>query len=280
MLAAGLGIGIPKTVTSDSTDNTFETGKNHYFVMSVYAAENEKETETVIHEKTVTFPYYKLNKLIFNNDGSMEFDEKGDLSLSVKGKNIESVKLQCKNGELYAWHIDMFEYLCSTNQLYDIIVPYSAEYENKNVNERLDTMYSHIENGDYDEYFTEHSKKPYEEYKGADIVYDSNGKEIGVGLVSNETYAKFNLSTSSENSKKDFVESFILHNILDKEDFDAYVSFSPNWYDILFENPDMAFTDLPHEEITVDVTFKDGSVQQNKYDFGLNSSGELVITNL
>ena len=48
----------------------------------------------------------------------------------------------------------------------------------------------------------------------------------------------------------------------------------------LTKNPDMAFTDLPHEEITVDVTFKDGSVQQNKYDFGLNSSGELVITNL
>lgn len=47
------------------------------------------------------------------------------------------------------------------------------------------------------------------------------------------------------------------------------------WYS--FDQPDTAFSDLPHEIVTIEVTFKNGSVESNKYDFSLNANGELII---
>ena len=280
ILIVGLGFGIPQALIDDTTAlqlaNDMDTNGN-IFIMSVRAAESENAEYVSVTDHTVILSEYKLDKVILEDDGSMTFDETGDLSLSIKGKNIESVRMQCEKGEFFKFDTDVFEYLCSTNELYNIIVPYSDEYENKSVNERLDVMYKHIENGDYDEYFTEHSKKTYDEYKGVDIVYDGNENKVGIGLVSVETYAKFHPTTSNEKGKRNFVRNYTLHNVLNKEEFDACATFQPEWYGILFDQPDTAFSDLPHEIVTIEVTFKNGSVESNKYDFSLNANGELII---
>ncbi len=285
VLAAGIGIGIPKKVISDSNNNVFTSDVDYsgnYFVMSVYAAEKDKKTAIPIDDHTVTLPEYKLNKAILHSDGHMSYDESGSLSLLIKGENINSVRIQCKNGEFFLFDWDMFEYLRSTNQFYDIIVPYTEEYaEAKTHMDIEEIIYKHIENGDYDEYFKENKKKPIDSYKGADFVYDDTAgiddNIVGVGLVSRETYSKFDPTTSLDPHNRNFVKDHTLYNVLDKTEYTVSPSLSPNWYEVLFENPDIAFDALPHEEITVDVTFKDGTVQQSKYDFGLNSNGELVI---
>ncbi len=280
VFVAGLGIGIPQALIDDTTEFPIAEDINingNIFIMSVRAAESENTEYVSVTDHTVIFPEYKLNKVIIEDDENMTFEEKGDLSLSIKGKNIESVRMQCEKGEFFIFDSDMFEYLCSTNELYDIIVPYSTEYENKTVNERLDIMYKHIENGDYDEYFTEHAKKTYDEYQGADIVYDGNENKIGIGLVSAETYAKFHPTKSNEKGKRNFVRNYTLHNVLEKEEFEAVAIFQPEWYEFLLNHSDIAFSDLPHEVVTIEVTFDNGSVECSKYDFSLNDNGELVI---
>ena len=283
VLVAGIGIGIPKNVVSDNGETVVETkNSNNYFVMSVYAAEKDKETAIPIDDHTVTFPDYKLNKAVLHSDGHMSYDESGSLSLLVKGENINSVRIQCKNGEIFLFDWDMFEYLRSTNQFYDIIVPYTEEYaEAKTHMDMEEIMYKHIENGDYDAYFKENKKKSIDSYKGVDFVYDDSvgidDNIVGVGLVSRETYSKFDPTTSLDPHNRNFVKDHTLYNVLDKTEYTVSPDLSPNWYDVLFENPDIAFDALPHEEVTIAVTFKDGTVQQSKYDFGLNSSGELVI---
>ena len=46
---------------------------------------------------------------------------------------------------------------------------------------------------------------------------------------------------------------------------------------MLFDNPDLPFTALPHDTISLEVTFNDGSVQTASYDFSFNDNGELVV---
>ena len=195
VLVAGIGIGIPKMTIIDSDENVVSSDVDYsgnYFVMSVYAAEKDKETAIPIDDHTVTFPDYKLNKAVLHSDGHMSYDESGSLSLLVKGENINSVRIQCKNGEIFLFDWDMFEYLRSTNQFYDIIVPYTEEYaEAKTHMDMEEIMYKHIENGDYDEYFKENKKKSIDSYHGVDFVYDDSvgidDNIVGVVLVSRET---------------------------------------------------------------------------------------------
>ena len=63
VLVAGVGIGIPKRVVSDNGETVVETKNvDNYFVMSVYAAENDKKTATPIDDKAVAFSDHKLTK--------------------------------------------------------------------------------------------------------------------------------------------------------------------------------------------------------------------------
>lgn len=68
--AAGIGIGIPKKVISDSNENVVLSDVDYsgnYFVMSVYTAEGDKKTATPIDDHTVTFPNlkYELIKTVW-----------------------------------------------------------------------------------------------------------------------------------------------------------------------------------------------------------------------
>ncbi|MDE5605520.1 MAG: hypothetical protein K2I73_08055, partial [Eubacterium sp.] len=128
VLVAGVGIGIPKRVVSDNGETVVETKNvDNYFVMSVYAAENDKKTATSIDDKTVTLPDYKLDTF-FSSDGlgvSMSGECDG---FNIKGKNIKTVKIKCETGSCSVWDWDMLNYLRDNGMYYDVIVPYSDEY--------------------------------------------------------------------------------------------------------------------------------------------------------
>lgn len=273
VLVAGVGIGIPKKVISDSNENVVETeNANNYFVMSVYAAEGENKTPTPIDDKAVTFPDYKLEKR-FGSDGlelhcSAEYG-----SIGVSGENIKTVKIKCETGTLEVWNFDLLNYLRDNGKYYDVIVPYSEEYEIGGTNERLDIFFKHIKNGDYDEYIKGKEIKSYDDYISADVVYDKDENKIGVGLVSKESYHK--IHPSSIDGWQNFKE-YTFENVLNKKDVDSIFSWDYDSGEI-FENPDMPFSELPHDTLSIEVTFNDGSVQNASYDFSFNDNGELVI---
>lgn len=284
VLVAGIGIGIPKKVISNSNENVISSDADYsgnYFVMSVYAAESDKKTAMPIDDHTVVFPDCKLEKR-FSSDGLEIHGSSDNSSFGISGENIKTVKIKCETGTLHVWDFDMLNYLRDNGMYYDVIVPYSAEYEHHTVEERLDIMYKHIQNGDYDEYIKGKTIKPYDEYRGADFVYDDTAgideNIVGVGLVSNESFYKINPSGKDWQNCKEYT----FQNVLNKtEDITGSV-FSWNYggAEILLDNPDKSFTALPHDTVSVEVTFNDGSVQYASYDFSFNDNGELVINRI
>ncbi len=272
VLAAGVGIGIPKKVISDSNNNIFTSDVDYsgnYFVMSVYAAEKDKKTAIPIDDHTVTLPDCKLDRS-YDLDGNFTLGGSASQSgFGFSGENIKSVKIKCEKGEFHIWDFDLLNYLEDNGMYYDIIIPYSDEYKHKSREDCLDIMFKHIKNGDYDEYIKGTQIKSDDEYEGADVVYDKDDNIIGVGLVSKENFLKIH--------PEEFIQEYIFENVLNKtEDIGTCFVWFPDTSE-LFDNPDMSFTELSHDTISIEVTFNDGSVQYASYDFSFNDNGELVI---
>ena len=259
--------------------------KENTFILSVYASETDEPIYTQIDDDMVTLPDYKLNDVIPDIvspdlDGA-EYIETGDLSFEIKGENIESVRIQCEKSEFHIIDFTKLDYLKANDEWYDFVVPYSDEYARKNNDECIDIMLKHIENGDYDEYIVGKEIKSADGYKGVDIVYDENENEIGVGLVSVETYSKFSPTVSTVRGERNFVKDYTFINLFEEKEFSCHATVSPlDWYEILFEDMNTPYSQLPHDIIKIDVTFNDGTVKYGKYDLSLNDSGELVIKTL
>ena len=301
VLITGLGFGglwrspeiISPAPTTDSPANT------NTFILTVYANETDEPLYTQIDDDMVTLPDYKLNDVIPDIvspdlDG-VEYIETGDLSFEIKGENIKLVRFQSEISEFDIFDFTKREYLIANDEWYDLVVPYSDEYEGKNVNERVDIMFNHIENGDYDAYIGNKEIKNKDEYAGAsiiildkeeilagaNIVLDENDNAMGVGLVSKETYSKFCPTVSTLYGERNFVKDYTYQNFFEEKEFICSTSMSPlDWYEILFEDMNTPYSQLPHDTIKIDVTFNDGTVKHGKYDLSLNDNGELVIKTL
>lgn len=276
VLVAGIGAGIPKKDADNGNENVVASDVDYsgnYFVMSVYAAESDKKEATPIDDHTVILPDCKLEKR-WTSDGLEIHGSSNQSGFEIKGENIKTVKIKCETGTFDIWDFDMLNYLRDNGMYYDVIVPDFAEYEHHSVNERLDIMYKHIENGYYDAYIKGKDIKPYEQYAGVDFIYDDSvgidNNIVAVGLVSKESFYKVHPSAN------DFKE-YTFQNVLNRtEEVGSCFSWRPT-VDELFDNPDMLFSELPHDTISVEVTFNDGSVQYASYDFSFNNNGELVI---
>lgn len=248
-----------------TTNNTISRTQNtNFFVMSVSAAEGDN---IPVNDSSVTIPDCKMT---FDGESLHMFDETG---ITVNGENIKSVKFECDTGAISVIDIAKIHYLQDNNEYYDIIVPYTDEYDNLNYEQRTQLFFMHLENGDYDDYFTAVSKKDIDSYYRIDRIYDdSKGDDyiVGLGLLSEETW-----------------EQCVAYN--DKEyTFINYTNETenignPNWLpntDILFEKGNSKFSEIPHDTITVTVTFNDGSVQSASYDYSFNDDGNLVVEKL
>ena len=284
VLITGLGFGglwqgtdiiaPPPGTDSPASDNTF--------ILTVYASETDEPIYTQINADMVTLPDYKLNDVIPDPDSpdsdGVAYIETGDLSFEIKGENIESVRIQSDISEFHILDFTKLEYLKANDEWYDLVVPYSDEYVGKSHNERVDIMLKHIENGDYDEYIVGKVIKSADEYAGADIIYDENENEIGVGLVSVETFSEFWFNYAQ---KEPWSNDYTFINLFKEKEFSCVAQVSPlDWYEILFEDMNTPYSQLPHDTIKIDVTFNDGTVKYGKYDLSLNDSGELVIKTL
>lgn len=298
ILVTGIGFGIPKNDDlSKSNGGTAEQNYrvNHMFVLNVSAAETENSACTPIGDDTVVLQDYKLSKE-YGSDG-LELRGHSESGLEISGENIKSVRYKCETGELSIWDFDMRHYLIQNGAYFDIIVPYTEEYAHKSVDERLNIMVGHIQSGDYDKYFTGAEKKSSDSYAGVDRIYYDDLEYYGItldfdmdtgniaedsvvalGLVSKEAYAKLSpLSESGE--KRSYIKEYTFNNVLNKNSEIGIASWCPN-VDAVFENPDMPFSAIPHDTLTIEVTYNDGTVQLQQYDFAFNDNGELVIEKL
>ena len=278
VLVAGVGIGIPKKVVNENNETVVETkNADNYFVMSVYAAESDKKNATPIEDKAVALPDFKLRKE-FGSDGLELHGSSENGCIRISGKNIKSINYKCKTGVLDVWNLDMEEYLKKNGKYYDIIVPCSDEYDFHLPEEKLDIMFKHIKNGDYDAYIKDTKIGARKDYEAVEVVYDyyGDGKELGIGLVSKETYHK--IFPGPENWTE--FKEYTFENVLNKtEEIGEGVSLdvvSCN-FQAFIDNPDMSFSELPHDTLSIEVTFNDGSVQNADYDFSFNDNGELVV---
>lgn len=287
VLVTGLGFGglwrSPEIISPAPSTNS--PASDNTFILTVYASETDEPIYTQIDDDMVILPDYKLNDVIPDigspdSDGA-EYIETGDLSFEIKGENIESVRIQCDISEFHIIDFTKLEYLKANDEWYDFVVPYSDEYAWKSNNECIDIMLKHIENGDYDEYIVDKEIKSADEYAGVDIIYDENENEIGVGLVSVETYSKFSPTVSTVSGERNFVKDYTFLNVFEDKEFSCHATVSPlDWYKILFEDMNTPYSQLPHDTIKIDVTFNDGTVKHGKYDLSLNDSGELIIKTL
>ena len=284
VLITGLGFGglwqSPEIISPAPT--TDSSASNNTFILTVYANETDEPIYTQVDDDTVILPDFKLNGVIPDPDSpdldGVEYLTTGDLSFEIKGENIESVRIQSEKSELIYFDFTKLEWLETNDELYDLVVPYSDEYAWKSNNERVEIMFQHIENGDYDEYIAGKELKSIDEYAGVNIIFDENEKEIGVGLVSKETYSEFTFTYSR---KEPWPNDYTFINLFKEKEFSCFAQVSPlDWYEILFEDRNTPYSQLPHDTIKIDVTFNDGTVKYGKYDLSLNDSGELVIKTL
>lgn len=295
VLVTGLGFGSVRWNSSGTeriTDNTLTS--SNMFIMSVRAAESEDDDYVPIDSDMVVLQDCHIISG-YDEDGYPFTKWSSSSDFSVKGENIKSVSYECETGTFYVCDWDLREYLIQNGEFYDAIVPYTDEYVGKYVNERADIMFNHIKNGDYDEYLTKPKRKSAEDYAGVDRIYyddvqlgrikigfdiDESGLEedsyVALGIVSMETYSKTFPSGVSEED----IKNYTFQNYLNKKDeIGTGISWNPN-INALLEDPDMPKSEIPHDTVTVKVTFNDGTVQVAKYDFSFNDNGELVINTL
>lgn len=258
------GSGDAPAEISTSDTGVSQAQNTNFFVMSVSAAEGEN---IAINDSSVTIPDCKMT---FDGE-SLHMSSETDFT--VNGENIKSVKFGCETGTICVIDIAKIHYLQDNNEYYDIIVPYTDEYVHLNSNEREKLFYKHMENGDYDDYFTAVSKKDIDRYYKVDRIYDdSKGDDyiVGLGLLSKETWEQ----CVAYNDKE-----YTFINYGNETENIGNPSWLPNT-DILFEKGNSKFSEIPHDTITVTVTFNDGSVQSASYDYSFNDDGNLVVEKL
>ena len=300
VLVTGLGFGGSWQSKNSSIGDPGEADyqpKENAFILSVYANETDEPIYTQINDDTVTLPDFKLTVISYSDDSFAYTISGNNVSFEVKGENIKSVRIQSEINEFDIVDYDKIQYLTLNNKLYDLIVPYSDEYAGKSVNERVDIMFKHIENGDYDEYIGDNVLKSKSEYadcediifdgneheivSGANIIFDEKGNKTGVGLISVETFSGFSPSASTVRGERNTVKEYTFQNLFEEAEFSCSTMMNPlGLIKSIMAAPNTSYSQLPHDTVKVEVTFNDGSVKYGEYDLSLNDSGELVINTL
>jgi hypothetical protein len=252
-----------KNDTQNTTTPT-TASVNNFFVLNVSAKEGES---LPVNDTSVTFPNSKLN---FDGDS---LHMSSDTDFTVSGDNIKYVKFTCETGDFDIFDTAKLNYLKDKGEYYDVIVPYTDEYEELTSEELQDLFYKHFYNGDYDEYAQGVEKKNREDYAKVEKIYDdSKGDDyvVSLGLVSCKAVQEV-LQYS--------IKTYTFENYTNDTEAIGNPVWTPNT-DLYFENNCKIYSQIPSDTITVTVTFNDDSVQMQKYDFSFNDDGYLVVTKL
>lgn len=257
-----------------TSDNVIDS-ENNIFTLTAYAYDGENKTATVLNDDKVTVQNYKLWRQ-YGSDGILELHGHGESGFAVSGKNISSVKYKCKTGNIsFGIDFNKLEYLKEQGKYYDVILPYLEEYKNIENSEKRQIFEKNFTQGNYDKYFENVEKRDISEYYNIDFIYNDDDSEIiGIGVVSNEAYK----IVSDEGGLKEYTFKNYLKST---EDFaEIYWECDGKEKEKLLQDENMGYDELPHDTLSVTVTFDDGSVQTAKYDLSFNKDGNLVVEKL
>lgn len=290
VLIIGGGFGIEILTKNDSNKNEMlvSNGKknDNYFVMSVYAAEGKPQVINNIDE--LELPSIKLKKT-YDEEGNFGVEASCESLFSVSGKNISSVRYQCKNSVFQIFDFSLQQYLIQKGEYYDIIVPYTDEYKSAggtdvDYSKLEQIMFDHIKNGDYDKYFKKVKKRDFSDYNSVEFVYNYKHEITGVGLLSNEKYDLVTPGIISKTGDIYRVMDYTFKNYLNETEHFAECYWKPNTAALFdkktYSYSGVSFDELEGDTITVTVTFNDNSVQSESYGLSFNKEGELVIKKL
>ena len=200
-----------------------------------------------------------------------------ECGLSVTGDDIDYVQYECKNDDLSYFNVLKVYYDIENQNYYTVIIPvpdnrleevkniineYSINPEEQALKRYAETydISQHFgnKNTDLDEYQVQFEKC-------SDIGYPQNNDGYAFYLVENEWAEEYTQDTLSSNQSEVTVKNYELSDTTLKHFTDEEIRemYSVYYYphraaDALLENPDMKKSELPGDEITVTVTFKDG----------------------
>lgn len=201
-----------------------------------------------------------------------------DTGLGVYAEDIDYVQYQSKNGELIYQDILKLWYDAENGAFYQVIIPVADE-DVKEIKDFIDASTMNPEESALKKYMENHdTSKYFGKYNPEDNYWVYFGRYCDyIGLKNaSEDYAFFLYNT--ENYEENYIQNTLggteteitvkmyplseksTSNLTENEKKTlGNVSYYPNGaIDALYENPQMKLSELPEDEITIIVTFKDG----------------------
>ena len=265
-----------------------------FSVMVVDASDDIPITEE-IGDDTLIFPslFIKVNK-----DDTLEEDSVGlvssydDGGFAVTGDDIDSVVYKSENGSFMYFDMLKMEYDIQNQNFYNVIIPVADEdveqvkgyINDARMNPEETALKKYMENHDVSKFFNDEANiKNYWVYFGKNCDYlslDNDSQDYAFFLYNTISYEEdyFQQTGFDDSSDGITVKMYpISTERMDedyKESLKGFVSYMPdNASDVLSENPDMNMRDLPEDEITIIVTFKDGKKAKKIVNVSFNDDG-------
>lgn len=274
----------------------YRTAKDEYVdrpfsIMVVDASEDIPITEE-LGEDILTFPSMYIEVTKEENEGGNPigtvsgYDDGG---FAVTGDDIDSVQYKSENGSFVYFDMMKMEYDIQNQNFYQIIIPVTdedADEVNQYINESImnpetTALKKYMENHDVSEYFNdEENLADCWVYFGKECDYlgpDNDSQNYAFFLYNTDNYS-IDYVQDAENfdSNEVTVKMYPVsteHMSDDwKDALKGYVSYFPDTMP-LTENPDMKYSELPEDEITIIATYKDGKKAKRVVSVSFNDEG-------
>jgi hypothetical protein len=255
---------------NNNDDNNVTYVDRPFSVMVVNASDDMNITEE-ISENAVKVPDLYM---LYNSDDTVEMSSK--TGFYVDGDDIDYVQYKCENGELVYLESAKLFYDIENQNYYNVIIPV-PDSDLDEVNKLIDSSYINPEEYALKEYAKSHDLSQYfddKDYdlndyqvefdKCSDIGYPENNDGYAFYLVVSDWGDSYYQSTDyiDEVTVRNYeLSENTLKNFTDDEIIDMYsADYIPtDAASVLLDNPDIDMSELPTDEITIIVTFKDGT---------------------
>lgn len=262
-----------------------------FSIMVVDASEDIPITEE-LGEDILTFPsmYLEVEKEETPEGGTVGlvtgYDDSG---FAVTGDDIDSVQYKSENGSFVYYDILKMEYDMQNQNFYQIIIPVddkNIEEVNQYIDESMmnpeqTALKKYMEHHDVAAYFDdEENLRDYWVYFGKECDYlgpDNDSQNYAFFLYNTDNYSIDYIQNSIDSDSNEItvkMYSVSTEHLSDdwKDALKGYVTYFPNTMP-LTENPDMKFSELPEDEITIIATYKDGKKAKKVVSVSFNDEG-------
>lgn len=288
VLAAGCFGGIHYNTTKEEyVDRPFS-------VMVVNASEDipitEEIDDEILNVPSIFLKYYVAGKTEDGeDDGRVSTDGNG--GFAVTGDDVDTVQYKSKNGSFVYFDTLKMEYDMQNQNFYQNRIPVADEdvdevnqyIKESMINPATAALKKYMENHNVSEYFDdERNLAYYWVYFGKECDYlgpDNDSQNYAFFLYNTDNYSEDYVQFSDDSESNEIIVkmySVSTENMSDDyaDALKGYVLYNPdNASSALLDNPDMNLSDLPGDEVTIIVTFKDGKKAKKVVDISYNDEG-------